>query len=98
MEDINSVYSIIIAVITILGSAAAWKYYENRAKEKRDDYNFIKLDCRDRITKLEVLLERSSFEKDDMRKIILDLTSQVAELRVKVDFLETENQKLKRLQ
>lgn len=97
MESINSVYSIIIAVITILGSAAAWKYYENRAKEKRDDYNFIKLDCRDRITKLEVLLERSSVEKDDMRKIILDLTSQVAELRVKVDFLETENQKLKRL-
>lgn len=97
MESINSAYSIIIAVITILGSAAAWKYYENRAKEKRDDYNFIKLDCRDRITKLEVLLERSSVEKDDMRKIILDLTSQVAELRVKVDFLETENQKLKRL-
>jgi hypothetical protein len=98
MENINSIYSIIIAVITILGSAGAWKYYENRAKEKRDDDNFIKWDCRDRIAKLEVLLERSSAEKDDMRKIILDLTSQVSELRVKIEFLEAENQKLKRLQ
>lgn len=98
MENINSIYSVIIAVITILGSAGAWKYYENRAKEKRDDDNFIKWDCRDRIAKLEVLLERSSVEKDDMRKTILELTAQVSELRVKIEFLEAENQKLKRLQ
>ena len=98
MENIDSIYTLILAVVTILGSAAAWKYYENRARERRDDDNFIKWDCRDRITKLEVLLERSSQEKDDMRKLILELTSQIAELRVKVDFLETENEKLKRLQ
>jgi hypothetical protein len=98
MENIDSIYTLILAVVTILGSAAAWKYYENRARERRDDDNFIKWDCRDRITKLEVLLERSSQEKDDMRKLILELTSQIAELRVKVDFLEVENSKLKRLQ
>ena len=98
MENIDSIYTLILAVVTILGSAAAWKYYENRARERRDDDNFIKWDCRDRITNLEVLLERSSQEKDDMRKLILELTSQIAELRVKVDFLETENEKLKRLQ
>jgi hypothetical protein len=98
MENIDSLYSIILAVVAILGSAAAWKYYENRARERRDDDNFIKWDCRDRIAKLEVLLERSSQEKYDMRKTILELTSQIAELRVKVDFLEAENQKLKRLQ
>jgi hypothetical protein len=98
MENIDSLYSIILAVVAILGSAAAWKYYENRARERRDDDNFIKWDCRDRIAKLEVLLERSSQEKYDMRKLILELTSQIAELRVKVDFLEAENQKLKRLQ
>jgi hypothetical protein len=98
MENIDSLYSIILAVVAILGSAAAWKYYENRARERRDDDNFIKWDCRDRIAKLEVLLDRSSQEKDDMRKLILELTSQIAELRVKVDFLEVENSKLKRLQ
>ena len=97
MEDLNSLYSIIIAIITILGSTAAWKYYEKRSKERRDDNNFIKKDCRDRIDKLEILLEKSSKEKDEMRKTILDLTSQVSELRVKVDYLATENDRLKRL-
>jgi hypothetical protein len=63
-------------------------------KERSEDY--MKDECRERITKLEVLLERSSIEKDDMRSKILDLTREVAELRVKVEFLEDKNQELKK--
>jgi hypothetical protein len=97
MELVNPIYSIIIAIITILGSAGAWKFYENRARERKDSDNFIKKDCRDRIEKLEILLEKSSKEKDEMRKTILELTSHVSELRVKVEYLDTENERLKRL-
>jgi hypothetical protein len=43
---------------------------------------------------LETLLELSSKEKDEMRKMILDLTKQVAELRVTVNFLKVENEDL----
>jgi hypothetical protein len=95
--DINTLYGVIGAVITMLGSAGAWKYYENRATERLENDNFIRLDCRDRIAKLEVLLQESSKEKDVMRETILYLTTQVAELRVKVDYLEGENSKLKRV-
>jgi len=94
--DINTLYGVIGAVIAMLGSAGAWKYYENRAKEKLENDNFIRVDCRDRIAKLEVLLQESSKEKDVMRETILYLTTQVAELRVKVEYLESENSKLKR--
>jgi hypothetical protein len=43
---------------------------------------------------LEGLLEAAGKEKDDMRKMILDLTKQVAALGVKVEFLTKENEKL----
>jgi peptidoglycan hydrolase CwlO-like protein len=97
MEGVNSIYSVIVAIVTVLGSAAAWNYYDNRAKDRRSIDDFIKTDCNKRIDKLEILLEKSSKEKDEMRKTILDLTSQVSELRVKVDYLATENDRLKRL-
>ena len=54
----------------------------------------MKDECRERIAKLEALLERSSEEKDEMRSTILSLSSQVSELRVKVEYLEMENKEL----
>lgn len=94
MEMVESIYTVIITLITVLGSAGAWKYYEKKADLKRDEDNFIKVDCRDRIAKLEHLLEQSSYEKDSLRDTVLQLTREVAALHVKVDFLEKENRRL----
>lgn len=92
--DINSLYTVIITVVTVLGSASAWRFYEKRAMSKERTENFMKDDCRERISKLELLLEKSSIEKNDMRDKILELTREVAELRVKVEFLEDKNKEL----
>jgi predicted nuclease with TOPRIM domain len=92
--EAESLYTVIITAITVLGSAGAWRYYEKRADSKRDDENFMKYDCRERIAKLETLLERSSQEKEEMRETILELTKEVSELSVKVKFLEIENSRL----
>ena len=62
------------------------------SKERTE--NFMKDDCRERISKLELLLEKSSLEKNEMRDKILELTREVAELRVKVEFLEDKNKEL----
>lgn len=94
--DVNSFYTVLITTITVLGSASAWRYYEKRAMRKEKSEDYMKDECRERIAKLEVLLERSSSEKDDLRSKILDLTREVAELRVKVEFLENKNRELKR--
>lgn len=92
--DTNSISTVLITAITVLGSARAWSYYEKRALLKERTDNYMKDDCRDRIVKLEQLLEKSSTEKDEMRSTILNLSSQVAELRVKVEYLESENDEL----
>ena len=60
-------------------------------KIKKDEENFIKQDCRDRIAKLEALLKESSEEKEKMRVTILALTEKVAALTVKVEFLQKES-------
>lgn len=94
--DGQSFYTVLITALTVLGSASAWRFYEKRAMRKERSEDYMKDECRERIAKLEVLLERSSVEKDDMRSKILDLTREVAELRVKVEFLEDKNQELKK--
>ena len=94
MEMSESIYTVVIAIITVLGSAGAWRYYEKKAQMKKEEDDFIRDDCRDRILKLEALLERSSNEKDELRETVLKLTKEVAALHVKVDFLEKENRRL----
>jgi septal ring factor EnvC (AmiA/AmiB activator) len=94
--DSQSFYTVLITAITVLGSASAWRFYEKRAMRKERSEDYMKDECRERIAKLEVLLERSAVEKDDMRSKILELTREVAELRVKVEFLEDKNQELKK--
>jgi hypothetical protein len=85
--DMNNVWTLLITVITVLGSTTAFRYYEKRAMHKERDDDFIRHDCKDRISKLEALLEESSREKDEMRKQILELVSEVASLRTEIKYL-----------
>jgi septal ring factor EnvC (AmiA/AmiB activator) len=90
----ENVYSVLIAVVSVLGSAAAFRFYEKRALNKERDDDFIRHDCKDRIAKLEALLVQSATEKDELRKMVLDLTKEVAALTVKVEYLTKENDDL----
>jgi hypothetical protein len=92
----NNIWTALITAITVLGGTTAFRYYERRAMHRERDEDFIRHDCKDRISKLEALLEESSKEKDEMRQLILRLTEQVAELKVKVEYLTSENNKLKK--
>jgi phage shock protein A len=90
----ENIYSVLITAVTILGGGGAWRYYERRAMHKEKDEDFIRHDCKDRITKLETLLQESSREKDELRSMVLSLTREVAALSVKVEFLTRENDTL----
>ena len=92
----DNMYSVLITAITVLSGTTAFRYYEKRAMRKERDDEFIRHDCKDRISKLEALLVQSSKEKDEMRNMVLDLTRQVAELRVTVEFLRQENEYLEK--
>jgi len=93
--DINSLYTVLITAITVLGSTSAWRYYEKRIMRKEKSEDYMKNECRERIAKLEILLEKSSAEKDDLRTKVLKLTEEVAQLRIKVEFLSDKNEELK---
>ena len=80
-------WSVLITAITVLGGTSAFRYYERRAVNRERDDEFIRHDCKDRITKLEALLEKSSYEKDEMRAQILELVSEVAALRTEIKYL-----------
>ena len=90
----ENVYSVLITAVTILGGGGAWRYYERRAMHKEKDEDFIRHDCKDRISKLEALLQQSASEKDELRTMVLNLTREVAALTVKVEYLTKENDDL----
>ncbi len=83
----DNIYTVLMTAITVLGSAAAFRFYEKKSMRKERDDDFIRHDCKDRISKLEALLAESSKEKDEMRQQILGLVSEVASLRTEIKYL-----------
>lgn len=86
----ENIYTVLITALTVLGSGAAFRFYEKRMDKKREEEFEYKYDCRDRIAKLEALLGESSREKEEMRKTILSLSTELAALRVKIELLEKQ--------
>jgi len=100
----GSVVQIILTVIGVLGSGAIWKYLEARLKtksqdrreeQKNSDSVQYRDDLKHRVRNLEALLSQNGEEKDQLREQVLALTAEVNALRVKVEFLEKENDRLK---
>jgi len=97
---------IIITIVTVLGSASIWKYLEARLKSKNENKKTefenndgvqYRNDLKNRVTNLEALLANSSNEKDTLRDQVLELVAEVNALRVKVEYLEKENERLKNI-
>lgn len=95
---------ILITIAAVAGSNALWQFMSERIKNKasmhdkkilNDDGLQYRDDLKKRVSNLESLLLKSTQEKDDLNSKVLTLTAQVSELRVKVDFLEKENERLK---
>ena len=100
----NNVTQIIITIVTVIGSGAIWKYMEARLKAKTElkkhssennDTVQFRDDLKSRVKNLESLLSRSSDEKVELRQSVLALTAEVNALRVEVDYLKKENERLK---
>jgi predicted nuclease with TOPRIM domain len=100
----DNLTQIIITIATVAGSAGVWKFFEARlkvkAEERKDsvqnnDGVQYRDDLKDRVRNLENLLAKSADEKDELRDKVLELTSEVSSLKVKVEFLEKENERLK---
>jgi len=101
MENITQ---IIITVVSVAGTAGIWQFLQARLKVKSEERKSqlenndgvqYRDDLKNRVRNLEALLAASSDEKDELRDQVLALTQEVSALRVKVEFLEKENDRLK---
>lgn len=94
--------TIIVTAVTVIGSAGAWKFYEEKMKlkhqekstEKKDD-NLYRDDLRERVAVMESKLETTAKEKEDLMHKVSDLKSQLAEYKIRLEYLEKENERLK---
>ena len=101
MENLTQ---IIITVVSVAGTAGVWQFLQARLKIKSDERKSelenndgvqYRDDLKNRVRNLEALLAASSDEKDELRDQVLALTQEVSALRVKVEYLEKENDRLK---
>lgn len=101
----DNLTQIIITLATVAGSAGIWKFFEARLRVKSEEKKSelansdgvqYRDDLKDRVRNLESLLAASADEKEELRKNVLNLTAEVHALRVKVEFLEKENEILRR--
>jgi hypothetical protein len=104
MGTLDNITTVLVSLSTVLFSAGAWRFYENRLKIKskaeiseRTEQNMYRDDLKDRVRRLEQLLTESTKKENEMTIQIIALTKEVSELRVKVLFLEKENDRLKNI-
>jgi len=100
----DNITQIIITVVSDAGTAGIWQFLQARLKVKSEEKKSqlensdgvqYRDDLKNRVRNLEALLAQSSDEKDELRNQVLALTQEVSALRVKVEFLEKENDRLK---
>jgi predicted RNase H-like nuclease (RuvC/YqgF family) len=89
----SNIYTVLITIVTTLGGTSAWRYFEKRSEHKEEDDRYIRNDCQSRIAKLEALLENASKEKDELRALVLHLSTEIAKLQTEVAFLQTQSKK-----
>ena len=94
--------NIAITAVTVLGSAGAWQFYQNRMKlqheSKKDDRSeqtLFREDLRERVAVLEEKLEQAYKEKNDVAEKLSQVLQELAEYKVRLEFLEKENDRLR---
>ena len=98
----DNLTSTIITIATVLTSAGAWQFYQNRLKlkhkekvEDRSEQTLFRDDLRERVAILEQKLEEAYESKAKTERRLTEVMTQLAEYKVRLEFLEKENDRLK---
>ena len=96
--DQATIYTVLISLLTALGSSQAWSFYQHRStiragqiEDKKKQANLYRDDLRDEVQSLRVRLH-------DAQEKIIELSRKLAAMTVRVEFLERDNLKLSEVQ
>lgn len=92
----------LITIVTVLGSAGAWQFYQSRLKlkhqerqEDKGEQTLFRDDLRERVAILEEKLEQAYEEKNAVADRLSQVLQELAEYKVRLEFLEKENDRLR---
>ena len=92
----------LITIVTVLGSAGAWQFYQSRLKikheerkEDKGEQTLFRDDLRERVAVLEQKLEEAYAEKEKTQQRLAVVMTELAEYKVRLEFLEKENDRLR---
>lgn len=92
----------IITIVTVLGSAGAWQFYQSRMKlrheerkEDKGEQTLFRDDLRERVAVLEQKLEEAYAEKEKTQQRLAVVMTELAGYKVRLEFLEKENDRLR---
>lgn len=92
----------LITIATVLGSAGAWQFYQSRLKlkheerkEDKGEQTLFRDDLRERVAVLEEKLEQAYMEKAATQQKLTEVMTELAEYKVRLEFLEKENDRLR---
>ena len=92
----------LITIVTVLGSAGAWQFYQSRLKikheerkEDKGEQTLFRDDLRERVAILEEKLEQAYKEKNEVSERLAIVMTELAEYKVRLEFLEKENDRLR---
>tara|TARA_Y100000992_G_C21194507_1_gene457217 strand:+ start:593 stop:931 length:339 start_codon:yes stop_codon:yes gene_type:complete len=90
------------AIVAALAGSKLWDWLQKRGelqleKEKNDDQKLVQYrdDLRERVAKLEAMLDSQTSERVTLLQQIGQLTAELSAMKVKLEFLERENTDLK---
>ena len=93
---------ILITALTLIFSAGAWSFYQarmklkhNERKDEKDEKTLFRDDLRERVAKLEQLLDQAQEEKEAIQEKLTNVLQDLAAYRVRLEFLEKENERLR---
>lgn len=96
--------TILMAIIAAFTSAGAWQFYtgflkarREKAKEDKSEQNMFRNDLIERVAALERKLEEAHREKEEVERELTCVKTELAEYRVRLEFLERENERLKNI-
>ena len=106
-STLNSLYTVGIAVITALSSTKAWDYWQKKQflkKEQEDaekkETHLYRDDLRDEVKRLRTelidLYSKREVELKELQEQIAALKEQLAAFKTRVEFLEKENELLRK--